>query len=263
MDDYFLSLANELISRYQRIKNFTPHALSTGKYHEEALKSVLKLFLPDRFSIKTGFVFIPKEKAVSRESDLIIIDENEPNSYFFKDGDFVVVHPEAVVCVIEVKTKIDKHEFQKIHMASKALAGVRDKQQDGRKSCMYLAFSYDSVRISNDEQLGKWYKDLPLKNGEEYMSTDYPAAIVSLMGDIGVLQLIIDKDEDLYYVRKIYKETQKSPEWNLAVFLMAVRTLTDLRAGKNSLSNPDWGVNFEGAKLSRNHFKAGEGLQRN
>jgi len=259
MNDYFLSLAGELLSKYKRVNSFTPHTLSVGRYHEEALKSTLRLFLPTRFSIKTGFVHIPQTGVTSKQCDLIIIDENEPNSYFFQDGEFVIVHPEAVVCVIEVKTNITKEEFGKIHKAAKALSDVRKKKRGQLKGCLYLAFGYTSTLKGKDERLGSWYRDLPKINDEEYDLADYPMEIVSLEGGLGVLQLAPGDDPN-WGMRKIYKEGGDTPEWRLALFLMAVRTLTEMRDGRTEFSNVEWGVSFEGAKLSTNRFRAGEGL---
>lgn len=99
------------------------HYSSLGRYKENLLKNVVVDFLPSRYSVGTGFVIFPKENEhqtassderlrlpehqVSRQLDLIVYDSsNYP--LVFKDGDFVVVRPEAVRSIVEVKGGLDQ-----------------------------------------------------------------------------------------------------------------------------------------------------------
>lgn len=103
--DLFKSLAAEMVAKYKRLNYFTNHPGSIGTYHETLLKSTLRQFLPKRYSLKTGFVYIDGQ--VSNQIDILIIDELEPTSYYFQEEDLVVVHPDAVVSAIEVKTTLN------------------------------------------------------------------------------------------------------------------------------------------------------------
>jgi hypothetical protein len=111
MDEHFyFGIANELAAKLRRVSSFISHGPSVGAYHEEALRSVLRTLLPDRFSLRTGFAYDP-EQGVSNQGDLLVVDEHHPAAYFLREGDFAIVSAEALVCVIEVKTKLTKKTF--------------------------------------------------------------------------------------------------------------------------------------------------------
>jgi hypothetical protein len=99
----YQNYAKELLSKFGRLNELIGHAPSIGTFHENIISNYLKSFLPQRFSIKTGFVYNPSTQSASPQLDIIIIDENVPSAYLFKDGDFVVVSPISVVCAIETK----------------------------------------------------------------------------------------------------------------------------------------------------------------
>jgi hypothetical protein len=109
-DSYYNGFAEELNGKFQRLKHLTQHNTASGNYHEEILKVVLRNFLTSRYSVKTGFIY-KEGKEVSRQLDIIIVDESSPAAYIFQEGDFVVVMPEAVVAVIEVKTTLDSTQY--------------------------------------------------------------------------------------------------------------------------------------------------------
>lgn len=99
------------------------HHPSLGLYRERLLLQSIRDFIPQRFDVGTGFVIFPKERqfsseppeaydvlnasdhVVSRQCDLIVYDHGE-YPLVFRDGDFVVVRPEAVRAVIEVKGSV-------------------------------------------------------------------------------------------------------------------------------------------------------------
>ena len=96
------------------------HHPSLGLYRERLLLQTIRDFLPRKFDVGTGFVVFPCERqfdrkvpeaydvlnasdhTVSRQCDLIVYDCSE-YPLILRDGDFVVVRPEAVRAVIEVK----------------------------------------------------------------------------------------------------------------------------------------------------------------
>jgi len=55
-DQYFTGLATEFSAKLRRVSSFTKHAVSIGSYHEEAVKTVLRSMLANRFTLKTGFL---------------------------------------------------------------------------------------------------------------------------------------------------------------------------------------------------------------
>jgi hypothetical protein len=104
------SFANELAARFRRVGNLVSHAPSTGNYHEDILRDVLRNFLSKRFSIKTGFVYKDAEQ-VSNQIDILVVDEYDASAYIFQEGEFAIVRPQSVVAAIEVKTKLTRMDF--------------------------------------------------------------------------------------------------------------------------------------------------------
>ena len=95
------------------------HEPSVGSYKERFLANGIRDFIPQKYGVGTGFVLFPKRKdassvspmssifnaltsEVSNQLDIIIYDQtNYP--LIFRDGDFIIVRPEAVRSIIEVK----------------------------------------------------------------------------------------------------------------------------------------------------------------
>lgn len=154
---YYQSFADEILGKFRRISQLTPHALSNGTYHEEILRSVLRNFLTERFSVKTGFIY--HEGRTSGQLDIMIFDENNPIAYLFKEGEFAIVIPEAVTAVIEVKSDIDTVSFddsiEKIALVKSFI--------DIPAQLTGIVFSFDGG-TSNDETLGKWLSSDLCKN---------------------------------------------------------------------------------------------------
>jgi hypothetical protein len=108
------------------------HHPTTGRYKETLLADLIAEFVPGRYSVGTGFVLFPVESyevegfgdeaegvlAIekhdpSRQMDIIVYDShNYPVIY--RDGDVVVLRPEAVRCLIEVKGQLNHEETEDI-----------------------------------------------------------------------------------------------------------------------------------------------------
>jgi len=105
------------------------HDPSLGAYKERLIMRLIPQFIPRAFEVGTGFVVFPKERAfesdppegydpmnrsdheISHQCDIIVYDaHNYP--VVFKDGDFVVVRPEAVRSVVEVKGTLDPKQVR-------------------------------------------------------------------------------------------------------------------------------------------------------
>jgi len=104
------------------------HEPSIGAYKERLLMRLIKDSVPKRYDVGTGFVLFPGERQfsgkspdedgpwrlnghkVSKQIDIIVYDSlNFPT--VFKDGDFVIVRPESVRSIIEVKGSIDSKQI--------------------------------------------------------------------------------------------------------------------------------------------------------
>lgn len=94
------SVSEELFSVKDRIRSLVRHWGTDGEAKEVALRSVLRRHLPESVIIGRGFVVT--SDASSTQIDILIVDAAKPT--LFKDGDLLIVTPDAVRGVIEVKT---------------------------------------------------------------------------------------------------------------------------------------------------------------
>lgn len=210
-ESFYLSLANELSAKLGRVSSFVRHGPSIGAYHEEVLKSIIRHMLPDRFSLRTGFVFHP-ERGPSQQGDILIIDEYHPNAYFFREGDFAVVAEEALACVIEVKTRLNKTSF------AEALKGLYSFQQSTAKPNhpVTLLFAYESSSFS-PAVLDSWYQSISLP--DEVLS--YPFAVYAL--NRGLLFLRKPSDTEWGHCVSCGEEGRGPKLKTLSVFLQTIR----------------------------------------
>lgn len=115
-------IGEEFSSKIDRLSQIigTAHEPSVGAYKERLLRSCIENYLPKRYSVGTGFITFAgesprsatevksidilnlKKYTVSRQLDIIIFDDLD-YAPIFRDDTFVVVRPEAVKAVIEVK----------------------------------------------------------------------------------------------------------------------------------------------------------------
>jgi hypothetical protein len=149
--EYFESFANEIEGKLNRVKKLVQHNVASGNYHEEILRTILRNFLSKRYSVKTGFIYKSK-KEVSKQIDILIIDENSPAAYLFQEGDFAIVVPESVVAVMEVKTTMDSSKWNQ--SISNIASAKRLMEFPGELTS--IIFAYQGYP-SRDDTLGKWF----------------------------------------------------------------------------------------------------------
>jgi hypothetical protein len=222
---YFESFANELAGKFRRINHLTANArVAIGSYHEEILKVAIKNFLSDRYSVKTGYIYYDDQN-ISNQIDILIIDENYTFSYLFKEGDFAIVKPEAVVCAIEVKSVLNKQNLEQAVLNITRAKEIKQKSLTG--GLTGLIFGYESPVTSNE-----WIENCLKSNKlNSLVSIDHfwPNAILFFNRSELLLfdsQGRQDRDKNKYYSR-LYKETNLSrtenfkanQSYKLAVFI--------------------------------------------
>ena len=161
---YYDSFADEILAKFQRISQLVGHGPTTGDYHEEILRVVLRNFLSKRFSVKKGFVY-KNEGEVSSQVDILIVDEYQASAYIYQDGDFAIVRPRAVVAAIEVKTTLRAGDFD---VALANIASVKRLTERPNDICGMI-FGYDGAN-PRPSTLDTWFqresavalKDTPL-----------------------------------------------------------------------------------------------------
>jgi hypothetical protein len=100
---YLRSITDELTAIRDRVRVLVPHWLTDGRFKEAILRQLLRRHLPETAMVGSGFVvnyFGP-----STEADIIVIDRGMPT--LFKDDGLLIVTPESVKAVIEVKTRLN------------------------------------------------------------------------------------------------------------------------------------------------------------
>lgn len=100
------AIAGELEALSQRVRFIINHAPTVGTYRENLLQNSLKKHLPERYHVATGFIY-----GVKKQIDILIYDRID-YAPIFREADLVIVPPESVRAVIEVKTKITPNNLQ-------------------------------------------------------------------------------------------------------------------------------------------------------
>lgn len=109
---YLGSIAAEAAARVDRVRYLIgdQHWLSSGEWHEAIVRSLLRAHLPDRFEVSTGFVRW-YDGIVSRQIDVLVWDRLR-TAPLLHDGEFVILPPDGVVAVVEVKTTLTGSTLQ-------------------------------------------------------------------------------------------------------------------------------------------------------
>lgn len=98
------SLSSEIDALKNRVRDLIDdeHWLTDGEWKESVLRIILRRYLPANIGVGRGFVIRPD--SCSRQIDILLFDSSKPTIY--RDGDLVMVTPDAVVGIIEVKTTL-------------------------------------------------------------------------------------------------------------------------------------------------------------
>ena len=108
INGYFKSLANELLSQYQRVRHLIgdKHWLSDGHHKEYLLATLLDRHMPSNVLISRGFVTDPSTPGLcSKEQDILIVDTRF-QAPIFNQGSLIVALPKTVIASISVKSKM-------------------------------------------------------------------------------------------------------------------------------------------------------------
>jgi len=223
---FYLGLATEITGKVRRLASFIGHAPSIGLHHEEIVREAVRPLLSRRFSLRTGFAFLDTGTA-SRQGDILVVDESDPAPYFFQMGDLVVVHPRALACVIEVKTKLYKQEFLEALCNLHTFKQVACAASPGR-NLPTLVFAFDSVE-PNLWTLDKWYKSVQLPNDP----ASYPHVVYSIQR--GALLLRPQRGNAPFgHYKVLGEETEDLKSKGLSLFLQTFRKTLETKAGLES-----------------------------
>ncbi|NHC43627.1 hypothetical protein G6549_27710 [Bacillus sp. MM2020_1] len=155
---YHKSVSAELKASQNRVRFFINnyHWGEDGRFKEVLLMNYLKKVLPSNVSVGTGFV--RKGNEVSSQIDLIIFNNSCPT--LFSEGDFIIVLPESVYGIIEVKSKIRAER--------KFAAAIKKANNNGKligSDIFNGIFGYEcDIAFSNEGALADTVKQALLEN---------------------------------------------------------------------------------------------------
>jgi hypothetical protein len=135
---HFRSLTQELECLRDRVRHFIDyrHPPSDGEWKESVLRSMLSQRLPDTVKVGRGFILRPGD--ASTQCDVLLYRADHPVP--FRDGDFVFVPADAVLGVIEVKTRLDRNGFRQ---ALQKLATIGETFPERNPLPILGLFSYE------------------------------------------------------------------------------------------------------------------------
>lgn len=166
--EFHISTGKELLAIKDRVRLLISHWGEDGRYKETILKSVIQRFLPAKYIIATGFVVKQTDDKQthisSKQIDLIVYDSSYPT--LFKEGDFVIVTPDSVKAIIEVKANMINQGFAKVVQKANEMGQfIFDGKSDINAPFFNGIFSYEGF-----EELNSIVK---VKRGIETADTDY------------------------------------------------------------------------------------------
>jgi hypothetical protein len=159
MDEFYESIGKEMYAKKNRVRNIIGEE---GKYKEILLKKIIQRYLPQDLSIGTGFIATKTNESISTTSQIDLILYRNSYPPLFREEDFVILHPEPIFAIIEVKTNIrnSKKDLEEIlEKASRnAIEVLRNKKQPHSPVHFFNGiFSYDTEM--NHEAVLEAYKN--------------------------------------------------------------------------------------------------------
>jgi hypothetical protein len=122
LPQYWDALTRSIQAQSEIAGIFLRHASSLGTAREAILRKIIRQQTPSPFKVQTGFVhkYEPKRYS-SRQCDILVFDPrlSQPD---YEIDDLAVVDNWATKAVVEVKSKLNQHEFKKVNAVWRSLS---------------------------------------------------------------------------------------------------------------------------------------------
>jgi hypothetical protein len=178
--NFHASYGAELIAQRHRIEELIgdDHWLSVGNYKESLLRRLFRERMPKSFEVGNGFVALRNGDKIIKSDQIDILIWDSLNSIpLFRDGEFVVIAPEACLAAIEVKGNLD---YRNLRSAIKNLERVTSliRLVNKMKSANFAA-PFRAVFAFKMENKIKWPKYVFESLWKHYQvgDKDYPWSI--------------------------------------------------------------------------------------
>jgi len=111
---YIESYIQGFLVAHKRIFHLLGHRQqhASGIFREGLLKDFFRSFLPTDVSVDSGYIYAFDAMPASGQLD-IIIWHSAKHTPVYRGQDFVIVPPEAVICVLSVKSHMNKRDLQR------------------------------------------------------------------------------------------------------------------------------------------------------
>ncbi len=149
IEKYYRSLTAELEAVKDRVRTFIDdsHWLTDGEFKEGIIRSMLSQRLPD--CVKIGRGFILTDSGPTTQIDILLYRSDFP--VIFRDGELVLITPDAVLGVVEVKSRVTRTSLKD---ALKKLASISAKIGSVNTHICFGLFSY---QVEGEPVF--WFKD--------------------------------------------------------------------------------------------------------
>jgi len=134
-------LTQEFLARIRRVSLFLRHPFLEGAAHENILREFLRSYLPEPLGVSRGAIWDVAQQVSSGECDILIYDRRFPVA--FRETDFVVVIPEAVLAAIEVKTVLPQsgREWEGVIEKVRQIQKASFRSKEGKLATFLFAFT--------------------------------------------------------------------------------------------------------------------------
>ena len=201
------AIAGELEALSQRVRFIINHGPTVGNYRENLLQNSLKKHLPERYHIATGFIY-----GINRQIDILIYDRVD-YAPIFREADLVIVPPESVRAVIEVKTKITPNNLQSALKLLDQISDIDDNHPPFFKGI--FAFETSLTEKTLYRKVADFYSDI------DAQSQGAPGALICR--PFQHLSCICVHNKAFAYIRYNFNKNKR-----LVPFLHSKRSATEL-----------------------------------
>lgn len=139
VESHFRSLTAELEALRDRVGSFVneAHWLTIGEWKESILRSFLTRRLPD--TVKVGRGFILTKHGLTTQCDILLYNASSP--MLFRDGELVILTPDAVMGIIEVKSRTTRTNLA---ATLEKFSEIGRKMGREKSHCFFGLFSYET-----------------------------------------------------------------------------------------------------------------------
>jgi len=128
-------MQNELLLKRGKIRNLIKHPMLLGFFYERIIRDAIRKLIPSKYSLEMGFIMY--DGVPSKQIDLILYD-NTKAFLDFNENDIIMIQPEGVIAVIEIKSTFGSNELTDAKINFSSARKLFHKSQPHPKVCKKL-----------------------------------------------------------------------------------------------------------------------------